>query len=546
MSDFLQALYDRAIAPISEEAPCGEKSNHDTEYSAAKTEVMKMTSSSSGMDWGSIISNCDTLLTEKTKDLTIVAYLMLALSREHDYPGLQTGLRILDYFIENYWENMFPAPRRMRARIQLFEWINDRISIILLPVEVKPEFADSVRESKRLIDELPEKIQPLIKQPIGFAALRRQVNGYLEKMPAPAPVAPPKAPEKTVDTAAESSSQKPQESSAEAATTSNETVAAPSTAAPPSSGESMAPVATVSEIGSIKEGLSAIVKVIQLIREEQPDAAVAYRLARVVQWDSVEAAPPAGSDGKTRIPAPRDQAFAPLEIQLKAKNWKALRQTAENNFLAGGPWIFNLNMQRYVYMALQGLGALEAAETVHVETGRILVRFPELVDLCYSSGLEFADGQTKDWCADAVIKASPGSDAKSNDDKEWQDEIKSIAQKKNVVAALEIVQNSIDTARNKREAAKRQLFGAQLCITHGNFNWAVPILESLSKQLDDSSLMNWEPQFCSEVWGNLLKGYNVLKISKTGKQEDIERQDEIRRKLYDVDLVKAVSVTPKK
>lgn len=547
MTEHLSALYDRVTKPISDEAPCGENAKYDERFDKIKSEVMKLTAGSVGMDWNAILINADELLTEKTKDLTLAAYLMLGLVKINGYPGLAVGLKVLIYFIDEYWEAMFPPVKRQRARIQIFEWINERIPTILSVVEVKPEDADAVRECMALVQELPEKAQNVIRsQPFSFGALRAEVTARMEALPAPTP--PPPSADNTVgakdengaDATSESESQKTAEGEQQAGTP-----AAPvpqATASP-----AMAPIATTTEIGSIKEGLSAIVKVIQLIREAQPDAPVAYRLGRVAKWGAIESIPPSGPDGKTKIPPPRDQEIQIFETQLNAKNWKTLRESAENAFLTSGPWLFNLNLQRYVFWSLQGTGAGEAAEVIQFETGHFLQRFPQLLDLSYNSGLAFADGATRAWCDEAIqLTTSGGGNGDDSEDNSWQDEAKSIAQSKNVVAALEIVQNSIKQATSKKDALKRQLFAAKLCITHNNLHWAVPMLESLNTQISEINFAEWEPEFCSEVWDNLLKGYNALQPTNKEDKEELKRRMQIRQRLYDVDLVRAVSVTPKK
>jgi type VI secretion system protein VasJ len=549
--DYLNALYDRVIKPISDESPCGENAKYDERFDRVKSEVMKLTAGSVGMDWNAILINSDELLSEKTKDLTLAAYLVLGLVKINGYPGLAVGLKCLIYFLENYWENMFPPIKRQRARIQTFEWINERIPIILSTVEVKPEHSDSVRNCNTLIEEFTQKAQNAIPtQPISFASLRAEITAAVEVLPEP-PAAQPVAEEPSTSATSEDITSSGTENSTESAESS--TVLPPATSLEPATEattqtvQPMAPVPTTTEIGSIKEGLNAIVKVVQLIREAQPDAPVAYRLGRVVKWETVESLPPADGEGKTRIPAPREQELQIFEMQLSAQKWNALKESAEDAFLNAAPWRFNLNLQRYVFLALQGCGASNAADVVQMETGRFLLRFPELVDMSYSTGVPFADGATRAWCEESVLLASAG-DGNAGDDTEdmsWQDDAKSLAQSKGLAAAIELIQGAIKKAPSKRDASKRQLFAAKLCITHSHFHWAIPMLESLHQQIMNSKLMQWEPDFCSEVWNNLLKSYNTRQDKIETEKEELDRRSQIRQLLYSVDLVRAVSVTPK-
>lgn len=555
--DHLDALYERVTKPISADAPCGENAKYDERFDKIKSEVMKLTAGSVGMDWNAILINADELLSEKTKDLTLAAYLILGLVKINGYPGLAAGLKSLIFLLDNYWESMFPPVKRQRARVQAFEWINERISIILGTVEVKPEHVNLIKECEILVNELTEKAQNAIpSQQISFASLRSEIAAAANKFPAPAPTSAP-----TVSTVSNNNSANADDMSAafpapESSSESTESEKDIPTAAQPEHSSNvftttapmMATVPETTDIDSIKSGLLAIVKIIKLILEVQPDAPVAYRLGRIALWDPIGAPPTSDAEGRTQIQAPRKQVFQAFEQQLSVKNWNSLRKNAEHAFLSSAPMCFNMDIQRYIFLALQGCGAGEAAEVVQRETGRLLARFSGIVDLSYSTGVPFADGATRAWCEEAVqlVSSAGGDGREASEDTSWQEDAKSMAQSKGIVAALELIQEYINKASCKRDALKRQLFAAKLCGTHNSYHWAIPMLESIHKQMMELNLAQWEPEFCSDVWKNLLKGYSIFQNDSNVDKEELNRRSQIRQLLYDVNLVQAVSVTPKK
>lgn len=61
-------------------------------------------------DWKPVLQQAVKALTEKTRDLEIVAYLIEALVRLHGYVGLRDGFRLARELIEKYWDDLYPLP----------------------------------------------------------------------------------------------------------------------------------------------------------------------------------------------------------------------------------------------------------------------------------------------------------------------------------------------------------------------------------------------------------------------------------------------------
>ncbi len=59
-------------------------------------------------------------------------------------------------------------------------------------------------------------------------------------------------------------------------------------------------------------------------------------------------------------------------------------------------------------------------------------------------------------------------------------------------------------------------------------------------------LNEWEPGFCSEVWGLLAQAYEYLDGTSGLEEEEKNCQKDIRRKLFDKNLKIAAAMSPKR
>lgn len=64
-------------------------------------------------DWDIVLSRCVDLLTSKSKDLWVVAWLIEALCRLQGFPGLRDGFQLARRLCEQYWDDLHPGgPRK--------------------------------------------------------------------------------------------------------------------------------------------------------------------------------------------------------------------------------------------------------------------------------------------------------------------------------------------------------------------------------------------------------------------------------------------------
>ncbi len=91
----------------------------------------------------------------------------------------------------------------------------------------------------------------------------------------------------------------------------------------------------------------------------------------------------------------------------------------------------------------------------------------------------------------------------------------------------------------------RRLEAAKLCFRFNQPQWTAPILKSLSEDMENIGLDTWDPQFCSDVWGTLIKSYEYLKGIGELDNEGLLKLRYFKDKLFTINLAMAAALSPK-
>jgi type VI secretion system protein ImpA len=114
--------FDKLLAPIPGGKPAGSDLRADTspasDYYAIR-DARKLASDTERRidkgdeaeppDWRPVLERATKVLTEKTKDLEITAYLIESLVRLRGFPGLRDGYRLAREFLEQRWDGLYPT-----------------------------------------------------------------------------------------------------------------------------------------------------------------------------------------------------------------------------------------------------------------------------------------------------------------------------------------------------------------------------------------------------------------------------------------------------
>lgn len=135
-----QQILDDVVAPLEPDAPCGVSARHDpvfTEIRLLREEddpslpMRQWERQLKRADWALIERRCIGMLTTRSKDLQIVAWLIESWTRQRGLPGLSRGLGLLDGMLRLYWPLLHPlieADGDCDARLAPLEWLNESLS----------------------------------------------------------------------------------------------------------------------------------------------------------------------------------------------------------------------------------------------------------------------------------------------------------------------------------------------------------------------------------------------------------------------------------
>ncbi|MEW6599492.1 MAG: type VI secretion system protein TssA [Nitrospirota bacterium] len=89
-------------------------------------------------EWDKVLQICTDALSNKTKDIQIAAWLTEALIMTEGFEGLAAGLKIINTFLTQYWDSVYPAIEDgdLDFRSGPIEFMNDKLSLSIKQVPV--------------------------------------------------------------------------------------------------------------------------------------------------------------------------------------------------------------------------------------------------------------------------------------------------------------------------------------------------------------------------------------------------------------------------
>jgi hypothetical protein len=108
---------------------------------------------------------------------------------------------------------------------------------------------------------------------------------------------------------------------------------------------------------------------------------------------------------------------------------------------------------------------------------------------------------------------------------------------------LKRLQEAVNAAPGAKEALKRRLAAAGLCLDYGKAAWALPILEELAQRLEGVKLVDWAPEVFAQVYAGLVRAYQAQAETDELDREGRERLEEARRRLFETDMALAARLS---
>jgi type VI secretion system protein VasJ len=464
-------------SPVSDTRPAGGNPREGATYNGAQEQIDKLTNinASSGVDWVLLADLCTRILRLEGKDLNAAVWLLCAWTSNRGADGLVCGVRVLRDMLENYWNELTPAPSRLRARRNqcewLLEWLDARLAGSFDPIPAS--------HRQRLVDDW-DAVDTFWKEQDnegpGFFRLRRRLL-ELPVLPEAASVAEP------VALAAEPSAEQGTQAVAQRSVSATAPAIAPVLAAVSfESNESVE-----KSIGSV---FSSLTPLINFCLEEQAILPLLYRLTRQMAWMTIEQAPPAQAN-ITRLPAPAEnQLESFIRLQASGDPLDILRFCEGR--LATYPFWLDLNRASHAALSRLGASASAAASCVILETRQLITRLPVLLELSFADGQPFADGITRSWLEEL---RGPGREGASGLDviDQFIAEAKQTATEGLLEDALASLQGRVQQSAAGRDRFRLRRAQCELLHRFDPRAQLTVALDVLLKEAQDIGLQRWEP-----------------------------------------------------
>jgi type VI secretion system protein VasJ len=370
-SAFLAALR----APIREEAPAGDSVLYESDFRELKTQINNIGSVSATVDYDHIVELARRVLTEQSKDLRAAGYLVIGEARTRGAAGVSEALRGLWILIDEYWEDVYPEPSRMKSRGAALQFVSDRLPAWFETATFEQEDRAALVEAYEALDAIQSfGLDEMGEHAPSFSSLLKKLEGVIGELPEPEP-----------DPALEADAEASGASDSASDDTDDEANASQSLVA---SGGAPSRIETDADADDAVRGAASY------YREADLTHVAPYRLVRAIRWGEIQGEPP-NEDGTTQFEAPREQRREYLEGLLQDDEYETLVREAEASF-QGRTFHVWLDLQRLVVSALEALGApyRAAAMAVRADLALFVQRLPSLPSLTFRDGTPFASPLT--------------------------------------------------------------------------------------------------------------------------------------------------------
>ncbi len=512
----MDKLARTAIAP---DHLAGKNIRLTPEYESIEQEILKLEAlhSVEPVNWELIKAQGLIILSEASKDLLVACYLTLALYETASLSGLSQGFQICSGILTEFWEYAFPEKRRLRGRIQAFQWLKEKLAIAIDGLKITASEQQDLKDCIQHLEHLNELLQVKLEADApNFLELRKPLRNKLEIF--------------------ELKQQKTARS-----TESSRSLATPKSNLKNANSESNSAAILIAEVSNESDLDKAfghcrqqLVIMLEYVYQQNWRDPRAFRIGRFIT--GFELVVPDSVASRTYIMPPDEAQLREFQNYYQQQNWEQLFPTIERFLLAAPFW---LDGQRMVAEALKALGETECLSHVELGVRTLLSEKPQLLELSFSDGKPFADEQTRDWIQSIVARTGSALTEQSmqalpalNLDSanlafDWEESLnsaQSLAHEGLFSQALDLFQSGVARSLSCREQSLWRLSQAQFCTDNKLYELAKPLLFQLDKDLVARDIVQWEPQIMERV---------ILLLIECFKQQDDEASQSELQKLKD-------------
>ncbi len=537
-------------------------------------------------DNAQVIKLTKDVLTTKTKDLQLAAWLTEALLKQQGFGGLKDGLLLCFGLIDKFWDTVYPELEDgdAQARGAPLGFIGTRLEIPLKLVplvekanygsidyeqsrevgyeelaksdDAKKKRAQFIKEGKlapevfdKAFEETPKKFYAQAEKDLDsslqiLAQLKEACDvKFADDGPSFGPLRSAleatrhvvhgflqKKREKEPDPVEEIAPQPGSET--------DSTVAADAPSAPMRVGVLLS-VETSSEPPDRIEAVRKVAEAAAFLRRREPKSPASYLMLRGLRWGELRAA--IDRADPTQFEAPPTELRKHLKRLALDRKFDELLEAAESAMAlpCSRAW---LDLQRMVVEACEALGSdYEAiARAIRSELKALIAECPQLLDATLMDDTPAANAETRAWInrlnqptpssdgAAAPVNGAPGRNGFSS---RWPSQAPDVyaaalqaLREGQERKAFEILQQDVGRLRSGRERFRRKMQLVEMCISTSKQNIAQPILDDLAAMIETHKLDEWEdPGLVASALGTIMKLSVRIQADKAQQQKIFER-----------------------
>jgi len=484
-------VFQTWVAPLSEDAPCGQDVSFSNAFESLKLEVDKNVSlhGGTGTDWSLVLRMATNILGKQGKDLWVICYGIMAAHESQGPVCCAAAISALTSLLNSCWDGLYPPESRLQRRAAPLQWLAAKLEARIASTMYSGE--------KGPIDALKKEImllQSVLDARFGdkapsFASLQRMLRGEMREKsrsdPSPSP--------RTADKALAHAHAEP--------------------AAPLQGGDEL--LGAIDASGRVPAAV--LPRLLRSTQDQCRQLAMHYLshdpldwravlLHRAALWGTVTQLPPADAVGTTPLrPVPQDRVQA-YSTAVESKRFSEILPQLESS---SGQAPFWFDGHHLVARCLEGLDAAAPLAILRATLAQFLNRFPELVRYKFQDGTPFASPRTMQWLdsletpSSAAVQNRIGLEVgEGAREHELLAESLAIRAEKGFQAGLSHLEK-IPPGRS-RAAVRQGLLQARYCIAAGNKKGALRLLHAVYAQLEKWELLDWEPNLSASIISLLI------------------------------------------
>ena len=457
------------MAVFSGEDPAGASLTEDATMEYLENEVMKVGSLyHTAIEWSKVETESLRLLSDTSKDLKVLGFLLICLQRGGDGERFALSLFLLHRVLDSWWEDAWPYPgaKGKRARRMLFNQMLQRAMKEIASVAFDPGVGDGRDYCLTLLSKLDEQAKHRELPDDGLFDLRRAV----EKLPSPVEVPEPaKSPaENTAPTTPGDYPDNPPQGNGR--------------------GFGSASQGSVTLDSSNERAMrQSLLKVADLLTELTPSAPLGYQLRRYALWQSITSVPPTRDGIKSDLAAVSADRVADYREALDKSPDNSLWQRIEQSLSVSPFWLEGHWLSAQVAGVL---GHHDCAEAIRQAVKAFVDRLPELADISFNDGTPFLPKAAADWLFSGPAKGTGGG---ANSWETAYEDARAMLDQKGLAPAMQLLEEGLESAREPRDRFYWRLMSSQLMQDSGMKGLARQQVQDLREQTRGLSLSDWEP-----------------------------------------------------